>query len=81
MDLKTKVTEIATNKHMSLEEFHLWLLQQTRDIQCCTSTACVGKEFRMDTITFRMRGHCRRLELQAKELDGDYMFIHSICDY
>ncbi len=81
MDIKTKVTEIAKSKNMSLEEFHLWLLQQTVGLNCCTETACVGKEFQMDMITFRMKGHCRRLELEAKEGDNEYVFIHSICDY
>lgn len=81
MDITTKVTEIAKSKNMSLKEFHNWLRQQTVGVNCCTETACVGKEFQVDTITFRMRGHCRVLVLEAKEGDSEYEVVNRDCGY
>ncbi len=80
-DIKTTATALASGKGMTLEKFHTWLLNKPREVSCCRNGKCEGTETTIDSLTFRVRGHCRRLLLEAKKDDGEYVLINEICDY
>lgn len=87
MDTKAKVIELANSKNMTLEEFHVWVLNQPYVTNCCRmcettkKMKCLGNEMTIDSLTFKVSGHCYSLKLHAKQEGEEYVLINELCDH
>lgn len=80
-----KVNGIVYNLGYSFQEFHDYIRNVVARGQTCDDgVQCVGKFAEIDGVTFRSRGHCYTITLDAKfkdQTDDKYVTVWTSCDH